>query len=230
MTVPAPATRLTLLAWLSPAFPVGSFAYSQGLESVHAAGELGGVACLRDWLETLLEAGSTRNDAILLSLAWQAAHNGAASELFDLNELAVALAGGRERRLEITAQGTAFARTVRASWPAAKLEAVIAPIARGPLAYPVAVGACAAAHDLPLLPTVEAFLFAAIGNSVSAATRLGAIGQTDAQRVLAHFAERIPASAAEAIVAGRDGLGSATLRADIFGFHHEALYSRVFRT
>jgi urease accessory protein len=224
------ATRLTLMAWLSPAFPVGAFAYSQGLESVHASGGLEGAQALHDWLATLLEHGSLRNDAILLGLAWRAARADDRAAVSELNEFAVALAASSERRLETTAQGRAFARAVETSWAVPALEAWLAALAAGPLAYPVAVGLAAAAHDLPLLPTLEAYLFAALGNLVSAATRLGAVGQTDAQRVLARLAPCLPSAARLAAAAERGEIGGVALRAELFAFRHETLYSRLFRT
>ena len=222
--------RLTLQAWLSPAFPVGAFAYSQGLECAYEAGELADAAALRDWLGMLLEHGPMRNDAILLAVAWQAAHQGGGPLLRETNELALALANGCERRLETSAQGRAFVRTLAASWPSATFEVLIAALgARGP-AYPVAVAIAAAAHELPLAATVEAFMFASLGNAIAAATRLGVIGQTDAQRLLAEFGRRVPALAQANVAASLDDLGSATVRADIFGFLHETQYTRLFRT
>jgi urease accessory protein len=222
--------RLTLQAWLSPAFPVGSFAYSQGLEYAHQAGELPDGESLHDWLETLLENGPIRNDAILLSVAWRAVRDGNPSLLREVNDLALALANGRERRLETSAQGRAFARTLAASWPSASFEAQLAAIGARPIAYPVAVAAAAAAHGLPLVPTLEAFVFAALSNAVGAATRLGAIGQTDAQRILAGLLGRVPPVVQAALPASLDDLGSATVRADIFTFLHETQYTRLFRT
>ena len=153
-----------------------------------------------------------------------------AGAVFELNEFAVALAGGAERRLETTAQGRAFARAVAASWAIPALDAWLAAFACEPLAYPVAVALAAAAHELPLLPTLEAFLLAALSNLVSAASRLGAVGQTDAQRVLARLAPVLPASARLAAASERGEIGGATLRAELFAFHHETLYSRLFRT
>ena len=49
---------LTLTQWLSPAFPVGGFAYSHGLEQVIAAGEVADAAGLRAWLRVGLEEGA----------------------------------------------------------------------------------------------------------------------------------------------------------------------------
>ncbi|HXW73271.1 MAG TPA: urease accessory UreF family protein [Steroidobacteraceae bacterium] len=222
--------RLTLQAWLSPAFPVGSFAYSQGLECAFVAGELPDGEALRDWLGTLLEHGPIRNDAILLGIAWQAARHGNPSLLRETNDLALALATGQERRLETSAQGRAFARTLASSWPSASFDAHMAALGSRPPAYPVAVAAAAAAHALPLAPTLDAFVFATLANAVAAATRLGTIGQTDAQKMLAELASRVPPLAQAAAHASLDDLGSATVRAEIYTYLHETQYSRLFRT
>jgi urease accessory protein len=230
MTASDSSTRLTLMAWMSPAFPVGAFAYSQGLESVHASGELASADALHDWLVTLLEHGSLRNEAIILGLVWRAARSEDLRTVCELNEFAVALSGGAERRLETSAQGRAFARAVLASWAVPAIDAWRDVLASEPLAYPVAVALAAAAHDLPLLPTLEAYLLAVLSNLVSAASRLGAVGQTDAQRTLARLAPLLPRAARLAAAADRDEIGGATLRAELFAFHHETLYSRLFRT
>ena len=222
--------RLTLQAWLSPAFPVGSFAYSQGLECAFEAGELPDGAALRDWLGALLEHGPIRNDAILLSVAWHAVRDGNPSLLREANDLALALANGQERRLETSAQGRAFARTLAMSWPSSSFDAQLATIGARPLAYPVVVAAAAGSHGLPLVPTMEAFVFATLANAMTAATRLGAVGQSDAQRMLAELTARVPSLVQAAAGASLDDLGSATVRAEIFTFLHETQYTRLFRT
>jgi len=60
---------LRLMAWLSPAFPVGSFSYSHGLETAAHRGLIGNAGSLRDWLADLLERGSAWNDAVLFAEA-----------------------------------------------------------------------------------------------------------------------------------------------------------------
>ena len=225
------AERLLLQSWLSPAFPIGSFAYSQGLESAFAAGELADASALHDWLEALLTDGPVRNDAILLGCAWRAAEAADVPSLREINALSIALAGSAERRLEITAQGRAFARTICASWAdTAAASRLLEELSSGPLAYPIAVAIAASGHGVSLLPTLEAFLLSMLASAISAAMRLGALGQTHAQRILARFVRRIPEVAGDAAGCGRDDVGSATLRADIFSFLHEVQYSRLFRT
>ena len=83
---------LPLFIWLSPAFPVGSFAYSHGCESVIEAGDIKSNDDLRHWLEASLRFGSARTDALLLAQAWHAQHQSKVDVVHELNELALALA------------------------------------------------------------------------------------------------------------------------------------------
>ena len=57
---------LTLTQWMSPAFPLGAFAYSHGLEAAIDAGGVSDGPSLSLWLSTVLEKGSGRSDAIIL--------------------------------------------------------------------------------------------------------------------------------------------------------------------
>lgn len=57
---------LRLLAWLSPAFPTGAFAYSHGLEWAIEAGDIANETTLLMWLTDVLTHGSVRSDTILL--------------------------------------------------------------------------------------------------------------------------------------------------------------------
>jgi urease accessory protein len=220
---------LPLIIWLSPSFPVGAFAYSHGLERAVEAGDVADAASLQDWLADLLEFGSPRSDAILFSAAFRAAAAADWPAFIDINALAVALTASAERRLETTAQGAAFVAAARAAWdcePLRRLEQ--AP--DGSIAYPVAVAAAASGHDLPLEASLEAFALAQAANLVSAALRLGPIGQTDGQKILAALLPRIRALASEAAAGSLDDLGSCAFRSDIAAMRHESQYSRLFRS
>ena len=220
--------ELPLLLWLSPAFPVGSFAYSHGLEWAVEAGDIGDAATLQAWLADLLNFGAPRSDAILFACAFRAVQSGDWAALDEINELAVALAGSAERRLETCAQGAAFVSALRAAWPCAALAHL--PEGSDPLAYPVAVGAAAAGHALDLGLSLQAFVLSLIANLVSAAVRLGAIGQTDGQKTLAGILLDVRRLAEAARVAGLDDLGSCAFRSDIAAMRHETQYSRLFRS
>jgi urease accessory protein len=83
---------LTLVQWLSPAFPVGSYAYSHGLEWAISAGEVRSAASLQGWVSVILAEGAGRTDAILLAHALRED-----SDLERLAALALALPASRER-------------------------------------------------------------------------------------------------------------------------------------
>jgi len=225
---PTDFAELPLLLWLSPAFPVGSFAYSHGLEWAVEAGDIVDAATLKEWLGALLRFGAPRSDAILFACAFRAAQSSDWARLNEINALAVALAGSAERRLETCAQGAAFLSAMRAAWACAALGRL--PDGGEPIAYPIAVGVAAAGHALNLELSLQAFVLSLIANLVSAAVRLGAIGQTDGQRTLAGLLPEARRLAMEAAGAGLDDLGSCAFRSDIAAIRHETQYSRLFRS
>jgi urease accessory protein len=219
-------SELPLAVWLSPSFPVGSFAYSHGLEWAHESGDLDGESALRNWLATLLESGAPRNDALLLAEAYRAAAALDRARLEAVAELALALATSRERRLETASQGRAFVATMRKAWPCAAFDL----LSTDETAYPIAVGAAAAGHAMPLRPSLELFLLAFMSNLVSAALKLGIIGQTDGQILLAALLPPIRVVAAAAEAGTLDDLGHCCFRADLASLSHETQYSRLFRS
>ena len=174
---------LPLLIWLSPGFPVGAFAYSHGLEWAVEAGDIVDARSLEAWLADLMEFGALRSDAVLFSAAFRSAAAADWPALIEANALAVALCPSAERRLETTAQGRAFVAAAHAAWDCEPLRRLDhAPDGR--IAYPIAVAAAASGHGLPLRASLEAFALAQAANLVSAALRLGPIGQTEGQKFL----------------------------------------------
>src|SRR6185437_9324392 len=142
------------MVWLSPAFPVGSFAYSQGLESAVEDGDIHDARSLGGWLVDLLTFGAPRADAVLFAESFRAAEAEDWEALAEANELAIALANSAERRLETTAQGAAFVVAARAAWDCEPLRRLFL-VER--VAYPAAVASAAVGHGLPLEASLQAF-------------------------------------------------------------------------
>ena len=218
-----------LLIWLSPAFPVGAFAYSHGLELAADRGWVSDRAGLQDWLLDLVETGSLRNDLILLASAWRAVEAADPSALAAANELALALQPSAERRLETVTQGNAFRATLASAWSNEGLSMALS-VLSGDVAYAVAVGAGTAAHGIGLEGTLRAFALAFVSNTVSAAIRLSIVGQTDGQRVIAALLPAVEGAARAALPTTLDDIGAATMRADLASLAHETQYSRLFRS
>jgi len=223
------AAQYRLMTWLSPAFPVGGFSFSSGIEWAVEAGDITDAGTLRDWLGAMLAEGPGLSDGIFLAHTHRAVEAGDDAALREVVELAAAFVPSRERQLETSAQGRAFIDIARSAWSCAGLEQAIAE-AGGSIVYPVAVGLVSAAHGIPLAATLHAFLHALTSNWISAGGRLVPLGQTDCQRVLASLEEVSSAAARRAISAGLDDIASATFRADLASLRHESQYTRLFRS
>lgn len=226
----AGATLSRLMTWLSPAFPVGAFTYSHGLEWAVEDGTVTSAVALTAWLSDILRHGAGRGDAILLVAAFRAASEGRAEDLLEVAALAYALQPSKERRLESGAQGRAFVTAISDTWKAPTLVDLAGRLLPDPVAYPIAIAVAAADHRLPLAETVEAYLTAFAANLVSAAVRAVPLGQTEGQRAIRDLAPVVSSLAADALVASLDDIGGACLRADIASMAHETQYTRLFRS
>jgi urease accessory protein len=223
------AALYRLMIWLSPSYPVGAFAYSSGIEWAVESGDIKSTETLRLWLEAMLTAGSGMNDGIFFAHTHRAARRGDDAALVAIAELAAAFVPSRERLLETATLGRAFVEVTTAAWPCAALGK-LQELWRGPVAYPVAVGAACAGHGIPLGPGMHAFLTAVVANWISAGVRLIPLGHTDSQRLLRALEPAVAATAQRALAATLDDLGSATFRADLAGIKHETQYTRLFRS
>lgn len=213
---------LRLMAWLSPAFPVGGFAWSGGLERAVLDGRINTAADLADWLATLLRHGTLWNDAVLFAAAWRQPEDPGA--LRETAELGLALAGSGERFAETLSLGRAFV-VAASAWPHPLLQRLPADVP-----YPVAAGAVAAAHGVPAVHGVAAFLHASVSQAVSAGIRLGVAGQAEGVSVLATLEGLVAEIAAQAAKSTLDDLGGATVQAEIASLRHETQHSRLFRS
>ena len=218
-----------LMAWLSPAYPVGAFSYSSGTEWAIEAGDIADAASFRRWLDVVIASGSAFCDAALFAHAHRAAANSDANGLRVVAALAAAFVPSKERHLETTAQGRAFIEATRAAWPCDALD-LLAKAWDGPVAYPIAVGVTAAGHGIAVEPALSAYLHTVTANLISAGVRLIPLGQTEGQRLLAAFEPVVAATAARALTTPLDQIGGAAFRSDIASMRHETQYTRLFRS
>ena len=227
------AALFRLLTWLSPAYPVGAYTYSHGLEWAVEAGDVRDRGDLVAWLATVLRHGGGWSDAVLLAHGHAAATEDDPAVWWTLRELAYALAPTGELALESRAQGEAFARTSLAVWPdrEGRLASLLAGgLDRPGLTYPLSVAATAACHGVPRDLALSAYLQSFATNLVSAAVRLVPLGQTDGQRAVAALEPLVAEVAAAAPETPLDELGTATLRLDLASMRHETQYTRLFRS
>jgi urease accessory protein len=223
------AALYRLMTWLSPSFPVGAFSWSSGIEWAVEAGDIVDAASLRDWLAAMLAQGPGFCDGVFLAHAHRAASSRDDAGLREIAELASAFSPSRERQLETSAQGRAFIDIARAAWNREGLDRMVS-CCDGAIVYPIAVAVVSAAHEIPLPPTMQAFLHALTSNWISAGARLIPLGQTGSQRLLALLEPAVASTAKRALQASLEDLGSATFRADLASMRHETQYTRLFRS
>lgn len=206
---------LLLLNWMSPAFPIGSFAYSHGLETAIVENEITTQSDVESWITDLITHGSGWNDAVLFAQVWNCNSE-------DLNERALSMSSSSERYLETTQLGRSFAIA------ASVFTNVKFP--DGDLAYPIAAGMACKSMGVDQDSALLAFLQGFAAAQVSVAVRLVPLGQTAGLHVLKNLMPIISKTANRAATATLDDLGSCTLLADIAAMNHEHLQLRIFRT
>ena len=214
MYTPTDSKLITVMQWLSPAFPIGGFAYSHGLEWAIDKGHVSNREELKKWISDLLEYGSLKNDAILIKLVLQG------SDPNEINELAMALCPASERLSETQLQGGAFCKIMREVWSLEIDE----------LTLPIALALAAKNESIDQNLVVPAYLHSFCSNLISVAMRLIPIGQTDGQKTLRELSPLISDSVRSVAKSDKDDLGSACFLSDVSAMQHEYLQPRVFKT
>lgn len=219
-----------LLAWLSPAYPIGAFSYSHGVETAVEEGFIKDRDSLVAWLGTVLTRGTGTVDGALFAAAWRTAEARDWPGFDAVAERAAAWRGTSEMALESRQQGGSFLSITRAAWPHADLDAAHERLA-GEISLPVAMALAAAAHGIALEAALAGYLHAFTANLISAAVRSVPLGQTDGQRALAGLEDAVRRTVDAALaVADLDEVGTSTPLLDWCSLRHETQYTRLFRS
>jgi len=208
---------LTLTQWLSPAFPLGSFAYSHGLEQAVRSGWVRSDDDLLEWLRDIARFGSGHADAIWMRLAFAAKDE---AEIAILNSQCRAYAPCLERLREAERQGHAFAQTASKTWD----------IRLPSLQLPIALGWAAHQTQLSIDMLVTLYLQAFLSNLVATAQRLMPLGQNAAQAVVAQLNLICAEIAADTTHKGLEDISSSAFLSDIAAMRHETLQPRIFQS
>ena len=219
-----------LLAWLSPAYPIGAFSYSHGVETAVEEGFITDRVSLVGWLQTVLTDGTGRVDGALFAAAWRAADAKDWKTFDAIAERAAAWRGTSEMALESRQQGGSFLSITKNAWKHPDLDAAHARLA-GEIALPVAVALASAVHGIALEMALSGYLHAFTANLISAALRTVPLGQSDGQLALAALEAYVNQTARAAMaVQSLDEVGTATPLLDWCSLKHETQYTRLFRS
>ncbi len=221
-----------LSVWFSPAFPIGAYSWSSGLEYAVETGIVADSASLKSWLIDTISFGTGAIDGAIFCHAHRAAADGDPVKLAECLDWAEAQRSTSELANESAALGEAFLKVMRDAWPHQGLDVLAALVAernRRP-GYAVAAGASCGCHGIAIDVSIAAFFHSIVANLVSAAVRAVPLGQTDGQIVTAALEPVLASVAATAKSAGIDSVGTATPMADWVSMQHETQYTRLFRS
>jgi urease accessory protein len=217
--------NLALLHLSDSLFPIGAFAYSDGLESATSDGRIATAGDLRVWLDVCLDETIGRLEGPAVWRAWRAALDGDRRTLQSLAEELYALRPSSAARRSSRAMGARLVTTWSALHPTFERALEGLRLEGLPIAYAAACAGTAVGRR----DAVESFAYTRLAATVSAAMRLMPIGQTDAHAALARQLGRVPA-VVDGIVE-RDGpLESFAPALDIETMRQQYLHSRLFRS
>ena len=205
-----------VMAWLSPSFPLGAFAYSHGLEFEISEGYVSTSKELYEWLKDILRFGSVWNDLVLFCNSYKTDVN----SLNELSDIAKAFAQSKERYYETIEMGNAFSKII------SSIEGVYL---KG-MPLPIIMGYIAKIENVSLSYILPLYAHSFISNLISVSIRLLPLGQTDAQKLLFSLFPIIDDVAKEALKSNIGDMRNKCVLADLASMKHETLKVRLFKS
>ena len=208
-------------------FPIGAFAYSDGLETAAAGGDVHDAASLCEWMNHFVEGVFIPCEGLALVKGMRALKTGDSDALAQLDEELTALRPAAEIRVASTSLGKRLLSLYSSicgdkQFPEAKLL----PHGNAPLAYAlVFFHRGIAEHEAAL-----AFGYNRLAGMVSAGLRLISIGHQQGQQLLSQTIERLPAAVDRIMEMVDEPVRSFNPRLDIQQMNHQYVYSRLFRS
>jgi urease accessory protein len=219
--------NLRVLHLCDSLFPLGAFAYSDGLESAAdaaRAGQLSDTSLAPQWIDVVLDESIGRLEGPAVWQAWSAVVDGDRGALAALDEELTALRPSSAARASSRAMGHRLLTAWSALYPDARLTHV-----PSSCALPIAFAAACACSGVERRDSVEAFAYTRLAATASAAMRLLPLGQAGAHALVARALERVPRTV-DGIVARSGRLESFSPALDIAAMRQQYLHSRLFRS
>ncbi|MDK3072904.1 urease accessory UreF family protein [Sedimentitalea sp. JM2-8] len=220
MNIPLALVRLT-----SSLLPVGAFAYSRGLEHAANVGWVTDAQDLRSWLFGTLQHSYASLDGAMFLRLMAAAQECRWQDFQRDDVLLCAARESRELQQEDMRMAEALMDLLREMGVAAAQDQSV-PCKTFPAAFALA------AHDAGASASagLAGLMWSLCEAQVAAAIRLGIIGQTDGQKILADAPSEISRALVLAEETPADEIGNLSFLQAVGSALHERQYSRLFRS
>jgi urease accessory protein len=236
-----PAPSLLQLMWLaSPALPIGSFSYSEGIEAGVDSAYIATFSIANDWLTDQLQLSLARADLAVVAKAIPAWRRNDLDRIDELNDWVLQSRETSELRLQTEQMGRSmldwwrkqpsFHANSQDKQDFSRFDTMAASGFLKSPTYPLIFALASSSTQASARDCLMSFAFGWAENMTQAAVRAVPLGQTDGQRILANLAEHIPA-AVDAAMSLQDSERQAfSPMLAILSAQHETQYSRLFRS
>ena len=217
---------LQLFRLVSPALPIGSYAYSQGLEYAVTDAWVTNERQVAGWITGLLQHSLAKLEVPILVRCYQYWQDNDHDSVCDWSQFLLINRETMELRNEDRLQGQALARLL---FQLGIEQAE--PWQNDNRATLVAMFALAASHyHIPLADAASGILWMWAENQIAAAIKLVPLGQTDGQRVLSEVIQNIPSAVQTGLSLQAHEIGNSAPGQLMAAARHESQYSRLFRS
>lgn len=221
-----PLAQLRLLHLVSPSLPLGSFAYSQGLEWAVEDAWVKDEATLLQWLEDLLLTSLTHLEIPILSRLYQACASNDRDSFAYWSHYLIASRETRELREEERNRARALSALLP-EW-GISLPDEWRPLLKSNLIS----GYCYVANSWGIDATqaAEGYLWSWLENMTLAGVKIIPLGQMAGQRILHELIKLIPAQVQIGLSVEDQNIGHACPAQTIASSLHETQYTRIYRS
>ena len=201
-----------LQIWFSSSFPVGSYAYSHGLEALIDDNKIKNKDDVREYLEALLFYGSLRNDYIFLKSIYIGE---------EINDLILASASSKERHIEMIDMGNSFRKIMKDSWELVLEENT---------SFVYCISKAALHFNIKFDDLIKFYLQSYISNLINVCVKHIPMSQKDGQILNVNFIDQIQKFLDQSYQLTLKDIGTSFFIGDIFAIKHENLDSRIYLT
>ena len=201
-----------LQVWFSSSFPIGSYAYSHGLEALIDDKKIKNKDDVKEFLDALLFYGTLRNDYIFMKSIYKGE---------EVNELILSSAASKERQIEMIDMGNSFRKIMKDSWELSLPEntSFIYCLAKAGLHF-----------DIKFDDLIKFYLQSFISNLINVCVKHIPMSQKDGQSLNVIFINQIQEFLSHSDKLTLKDIGSTFFIGDIYAIKHENLDSRIYLT
>ena len=201
-----------LQIWFSSSFPVGSYAYSHGLEAIIDNKLINNKNDVEEFLNALLFNGTLRNEYIFIKSVYEGK---------EINNLILSSASSKERQIEMVDMGNSFRKIMKQSWDLELDENT---------AFTYCLTKAAIHFNIKFEYLIKFYLQSFISNLINVCVKHIPISQKDGQKLNVIFINKIQDFLQKSEKLNLEDIGSTFFIGDLFSIKHENLETRIYLT